>query len=71
MVFPQTQGRMGYPPTPSTDAAIGYSCMGYQSAVIATTKCDADEYCMERYVETDAKAHATPETEVTQRAEVG
>ena len=48
MVCLQSLGRIGFPPIVSADAALGFSRMADQGAVIAMTMCDARKLALAR-----------------------
>ena len=71
MVFPQAQVKIGHPPTTSADAALRYPRTGYQSAVIAMTRCGASEFILARFEGPVAKAQNAAKMDPDQRAKVG
>ena len=71
MGFLQPRSQIGCPPTLHADASPGFPRMAYRSAEIAMAKCDAGEFVLARIEDPVAEGHNAPETELTQRAEVG
>ena len=69
--FSASAWQFGYPPTMRTEACLGYFCMGYQSAEIAMTKCDAGQFILARLVGAVSTGHDVAKKELTHRAEVG
>ena len=67
----EVQGQVGYPPTMSTDADLGYSPAGNRSAVIAGAKRDAGKLILARLGRTVVEAHTAPKPSPRQRAKSG
>ena len=70
-IFRMPHGRVGFPPTMNTGAALRFSCLAYQSACIATQHCEVEKFALTRSVGTNARAHSAPPAVIAQRAKVG
>ena len=64
-------GQAGYPAPMNTEACLGYSTMGYQSAELAIQSCDAQRRLPVRRVGKATRGHGAGQKELAQRAEVG
>ena len=69
--FLHSNGLIGLPPAMNADASLGLACMEYQSAIVATSTCEAGEFALIHFVGTTSRAHTTPRQDFAQRARVG
>ena len=68
MVFLQAEVQIGYPPSMSADAALAFSRIAHQGAVIAMTECAAGEFVLARLDGAVAKAHAPKKSDLARIA---
>ena len=69
--FLHSNGLIGFPPAMNADASLGLACMEYQSAIVATSTCEAGEFALIHFVGATSRAHTTPRQDFAQRAKVG
>ena len=69
--FLSSPAEAAFPPTMSTDASLGLSCMGYQSSEVAFNLCEADGFLRVRSVGATSRAHTATKQDSAQRAKAG
>ena len=55
----------------SQNAVLGFPCMAYQSAIMAMSRRDAEEFLLTLFGGTDTQSHTATKTNLGQRAKVG